>query len=92
MPRGTNLAAIEAKADVLLHPGLITKEEASLAAVHGVALELCAHPKHCLANGHVAVMAASAGARLVVGSGARSVDAMLDRRGLELIRLGAGAQ
>lgn len=89
--RGTNLAAIEAGADVVLHPGLITLEETTLAAANNVALELCGHPAHCLANGHVAAMASRAGARVVVGSGARAVDAMLDRRGLECIRLGAGA-
>jgi len=36
VPRGTNLAAIEGGADILAHPGLITPEEAELAAQKGV--------------------------------------------------------
>lgn len=90
VPRGTNLAAIEARADVLLHPGLLTPQEAALAAAHGVALELCAHPRHCLANGHVARLAREHGATLVTGSGARSVEQLLDPRGLALVQQGAG--
>ncbi len=38
--RGTNLAAIEAGCDILAHPGLLTPEEAKLAAERGVFLEL----------------------------------------------------
>jgi len=59
---GTNRAAIEAGADILAHPGLITPEEAALAAGRGVLLEITAKGGHCLTNGHVARVAASAGA------------------------------
>ncbi|GAB7079739.1 histidinol phosphate phosphatase domain-containing protein [Megalodesulfovibrio paquesii] len=92
VPRGTNLAAIEAGADVLLHPGLITPQEAALAATRGVRLELCAHPRHCLANGHVARLAREHGAELVTGSGARSVGELLPPAMLDLVRRGAGWQ
>ena len=57
---GTNLAAINAGVDILAHPGLITVEDAQLAAEKGVLLELNTAPRHCLANGHIARMAASA--------------------------------
>ena len=37
---GTNRAAIEARVDILAHPGMITREEAELAAKNGVRLEI----------------------------------------------------
>lgn len=90
VPRGTNLAAIEAGCDVLLHPGLLTEEEARLAASRGVLLELCAHPRHCLANGHVSRLAMRHGAGVILGSGARGADELLDWGRLELTARGAG--
>ena len=65
---GTNRAAIEAGCDYLAHPGLISEEEARLAAERGVLLEISAKPGHCLANGHVARVARECGASLVYGS------------------------
>jgi len=63
---GTNLAALEASVDILAHPGLLTEEEAALAARKGVFLEITARKGHCLTNGHVARMARKHGARLVL--------------------------
>ena len=40
VPPGTNLAAIQAGADILAHPGLVTEEEVRLAASKGVHLEI----------------------------------------------------
>lgn len=68
---GTNMAAIQAGADVLFHPGLITAEDAKFAAEHGVALEITSAPRHSLANAHVAAMAEAAGGGLVFGSNAK---------------------
>ena len=62
---GTNRAAIEARVDVLAHPGLITEEEARLAAENSVALEISGRGGHSFANGHVASMARKTGAKLV---------------------------
>lgn len=88
--RGTNLAAIEAGVDVLAHPGLITAEEARLAAERGVLLEITTRAGHAYANGHVAAMARAHGAKLVVNNDAHAprdlVDADLRRR----IALGCG--
>lgn len=64
---GTNLAAIQSGADVLLHPGIITLEDAQLAAENGVALEITSAPGHCLANAHVAAMAEMGGGALLFG-------------------------
>ncbi len=70
VPPGSTLAAIRARADVVLHPGLIRDEEAALAAETGVALELSLCPRHAGYNGHVALVAGKAGACLVTGSNA----------------------
>lgn len=65
---GTNRAGIEAGADILAHPGLIRPEEVALAVRKGVFLEITARKGHSLTNGHVAKLAAEAGARLVLNS------------------------
>jgi len=63
---GTNRAAIEARVDILAHPGLITKEEAELAKKNGVYLEITTRKGHSLSNGHVAKIAREIGANLVI--------------------------
>ncbi|KPK47086.1 MAG: hypothetical protein AMJ77_04220 [Dehalococcoidia bacterium SM23_28_2] len=72
---GTNLAAVSCgDVDILAHPGLISLEEAELAARNGVFLELSARPSHAMANGHVAKMARLAGAKLIVNSDSHGLD------------------
>jgi histidinol phosphatase-like PHP family hydrolase len=70
VPPGTNRAAIEARVDILAHPGLITKEEAALAVKNGVALEISARKGHSLSNGHVAKVAEEAGAKIIIDTDA----------------------
>jgi len=65
---GTNKAGILAGADILAHPGLISIEDARLAASRGVYLEITARTGHSLTNGHVAKIARSAGAKLIIDS------------------------
>ena len=72
VPPGTNQAAIEAGVDILAHPGLITSKEAELAARNKVLLEITSRKGHSLTNGHVARMAQSAGAGLVLNSDSHS--------------------
>ena len=88
--QGTNAAAVEARADVLAHPGLITPEEAAGAAGNGVCLEISARAGHSLANGHVAAAARRAGAALVFGTDTHSPENICPRERAELIGLGAG--
>ena len=68
VPSGTNLAAIQAGADILAHPGLVTEEEVRLAASKGVHLEITTRRGHSLTNGHVASMARKCGALLVLNN------------------------
>jgi histidinol phosphatase-like PHP family hydrolase len=65
---GTNRAGIEAGVDILTHPGLLSEEEALLAAKRGVYLEITARPGHGMANGHVVRAAKRSGAPLVLNS------------------------
>jgi histidinol phosphatase-like PHP family hydrolase len=87
---GTNMAAIEAGADILSHPGFLSEAEALLAAEKGVFLELSGRKGHCLTNGHVAKMALRAGARLVVNADAHTPGDFLTAEMARMVALGAG--
>ncbi|MFO7596138.1 MAG: histidinol phosphate phosphatase domain-containing protein [Desulfocurvibacter africanus] len=87
---GTNLAAIEGGCDVLAHPGLITPQEAALAAERGVHLEITTRKGHSLTNGHVAVLAREAGAMLVIDNDAHEPGDLVSREMRKKIALGAG--
>jgi len=71
---GTNRAGIEAGCDILAHPGMITMAEAVLAKKMGVCLELTTRKNHLKPNRHVARMARSAGAKLVLNTDAHDGD------------------
>lgn len=66
--KGTNRAAIEACVDILAHPGLISVEDASMAADNNVFLEITTRKGHSLTNGHVAKTALETGANLVINN------------------------
>ena len=87
---GTNRAALEADIDLLAHPGMLTGEEAALAASRSIFLEISARKGHCLANGHVAALARSAGARLMVNSDAHAPSDLLNPEFARSVALGAG--
>ncbi|MFW6314792.1 MAG: histidinol phosphate phosphatase domain-containing protein, partial [Desulfohalobiaceae bacterium] len=87
---GTNLAAIEAGADILAHPGLIAPEEVRLAAANGVALEISTRKGHCLCNGHVAALALKYGCRLVINNDAHVPGDLVSAELRAKIALGSG--
>jgi histidinol phosphatase-like PHP family hydrolase len=90
--KGTNLAAVSCPdVDILAHPGLITREEAELAAGNGVFLELSAKPNHCATNGHVARIARLAGARLIVNSDNHGLEFLAEEQARRIV-LGAGLE
>jgi len=72
VPKGTNMAAIRAKVDILAHPGLLTDAEARLARKNNVFLEISARKGHSLTNGHVARLATKTGARMVYNTDSHS--------------------
>jgi putative hydrolase len=88
---GTNRAAVQcADVDILAHPGLITEEEAALAAANGITLELTARGGHNMTNGHVARIARATGARLVVNTDAHTPADFMDQARARVVALGAG--
>jgi len=88
--QGTNLAAIEARVDVLAHPGLITEVEVKLAAEFGVALEITTRRGHSYANGHVAAMARRFGAKLVIDNDAHAPGDLASAEMRQKVAFGAG--
>jgi len=89
---GTNLAALSsAYVDVLAHPGLLTEEEAALAARNEICIELSGRIRHSITNGHVARLAKKAGARLIVNSDQHDLDFLTEERA-RTIALGAGLE
>ena len=87
---GTNRAAIDAKVDILAHPGLITLEDAKLAAENNVFLEITTRRSHAYTNGHVANMASQVGAKLVIDNDAHEPGDFVGYEKACKIMLGAG--
>jgi histidinol phosphatase-like PHP family hydrolase len=90
VPPGTNLAAIQAGADILAHPGLITEEEGRLAASRGVFLEITTRRGHSFSNGHVAAVARKCSAGLVLNNDAHAPGDFVGRQMATNIARGAG--
>lgn len=88
--QGTNLAAIEARADILAHPGLITEEEVRLAAENGVLLEITTRNGHGYTNGHVVSLGRKFGAKLVVNNDAHTPRDLVGAEMRRRIAFGAG--
>jgi len=88
---GTNLAAVQCRdVDILAHPGLITSEEARLAAENGVFLELSARKGHSFTNGHVWKVGRAVGARFLLNSDAHGPDDVLTAEFARRVAKGAG--
>jgi putative hydrolase len=86
VPKGTNLAALQSSCvDILAHPGLITLEEATLAAKNGIFIELSGRRGHSETNAHVAAMCLKSGAKLLVNSDAHDEDDLLTQSEVENI-------
>jgi histidinol phosphatase-like PHP family hydrolase len=89
--RGTNIAALRCPyVDILAHPGLLTLEEAQLAAANGIFLEISARKGHSLTNGHVVQMARLAGAKLLLNSDTHDPSDLLSLNLVHRIAQGAG--
>jgi histidinol phosphatase-like PHP family hydrolase len=88
---GTNHAACTCRyVNVLAHPGLITREDAILAAKNGIALEITSRGGHNRTNGHVALVARETKCQIVVDSDAHAPHDILDERAKFVVAKGAG--
>ena len=87
---GTNRAAIEAGADILAHPGLISEEDVLLAKETGVTLEITTRKGHSLSNGHVAREAMRLGADLLINTDTHSPGDLVTEEIARRVLAGAG--
>ena len=87
---GTNRAAIDAGADILAHPGLITEEEVRAAKEKNVLLEITARKGHSLTNGHVARLAERIGAKMVIDTDSHEPGDLIDAAAARMVVRGAG--
>ncbi|MDO8427206.1 MAG: histidinol phosphate phosphatase domain-containing protein [Deltaproteobacteria bacterium] len=87
---GTNRAYINAKVDILAHPGLVTEEDCRAAVKKSVYFEITGRAGHNASNGHVARMAKEFGVRMVVNTDSHSPGDLITDERAELIALGAG--
>lgn len=88
---GTNEAAIDAGADILAHPGLLSPSLALQAAQKGVLLEISVRRGHSLTNGYLAKLARETGAKLAFDSDGHSPsDLFSDFNFYRNLALGAG--
>jgi histidinol phosphatase-like PHP family hydrolase len=87
---GTNRMALKAEIDILAHPGLISLEEARLAAEKGIFLEISCRKGHSLTNGHIAKITREARTGLIIGSDAHSSLDLIAPEMMEKIGYGAG--
>lgn len=88
--KGTNKESLLSGISILTHPGLITLEDAKLAAAKNIYLEITARKGHSLANGHVVKMARLAGAKLVLNTDSHTPDNLITKDFAEKVLLGAG--
>jgi len=87
---GTNRAAIEAGADIVSHPGIISTEDLLLAKEKGVTLEITSRKGHSLSNGHVAKEAIKFGVHLVINTDAHGPADLITGETAKKILLSAG--
>lgn len=91
--RGTNREAVEnPDVDILAHPGMIGLDEVELAEKNGVFLEISCRRGHSLANGHVALLAREAKAKLLVNTDAHSPEDLSSMAFANTVARGAGLQ
>ena len=89
---GTNRAAIEANADILAHPGIISEEDLLLAKETGVTLEITSRKGHSLSNGYIAKEAVRFGIPICINTDAHSPSDLITREFAFKILLAAGIE
>ena len=88
--KGTNRAALEAGIDILAHPGLITQDDAALAASKGIFLEITSRRGHCDTNPHVVAASVKSGAPLILNTDSHQPQDIIAPADLRSVGLHAG--
>lgn len=89
---GTNRAAIEAGADILAHPGLITTEDVLFAKDKGIVLEITSRKGHSLSNGYVAKEAIKFGVPLAINTDSHGPGDLINKETARRILFAAGIE
>lgn len=88
---GTNLAALRSEyVDLLAHPGIMTSEEASLAAKNDIYIEITSRCGHSLTNGRVVETGRKAGVKFLINSDSHSFSDLYRGDFQREIALGSG--
>lgn len=90
--KGTNRAAIEAGADILSHPGMISIEDMLRAKEKNIFLEITARRGHAFTNGYLAKEAIKFGVPLCINSDAHGPSDLITKEHARNILLGAGIE
>ncbi|MBI5847072.1 MAG: histidinol phosphate phosphatase domain-containing protein [Nitrospirae bacterium] len=90
--KGTNRAAIEAGADILSHPGMISIEDMLRAKEKNVLLEITARRGHAFTNGYLAKEAIKFGVPLCINTDAHGPGDLITKEHARNILLGAGIE
>jgi histidinol phosphatase-like PHP family hydrolase len=88
--KGTNKESLLSDINILTHPGLISLEDAKLAAARNIYLEITTRKGHSLSNGHVVKVARIASAKLVLNTDSHTPENLITKDFAEKILLGAG--
>jgi putative hydrolase len=90
--KGTNKAAIEAGADIIAHPGLISTEDLLSAKEKNVFLEITSRKGHSLSNGYVAKEAMRFGVPLCINTDSHSPSDLITAETAKNVLLAAGIE
>lgn len=89
--KGTNAAAVRSRyVDILAHPGMLSLEDAKIAADNGKYAEITAKGGHNRTNGHVASIASQAGLEMLVNTDLHAPDDFISQERALQIAVDAG--
>lgn len=90
---GTNAAAAACSdVDIIAHPGLITLDDAAVAAGNGVHLEITTRRGHSAGNGRTAKIAREAGCRLVLNTDSHAPGDLVSVEYARVVLLASGLE
>jgi histidinol phosphatase-like PHP family hydrolase len=87
---GTNRAAFEGGADILAHPGMLSRDDFLFAKEKGTTLEVTARKGHSLSNGYVVKWASTLGVPLTINTDAHAPSDLINMDFARRILLSAG--